>query len=173
MVDWVRTGRVAWIFDENFVPDDIIAGANLNDEDPERLIAIAMKTYEPDFAEKVKPGDIFVGKDNYGYARAHVGVNVTLKALGIGGIVADSFAGEFQTRAANRAYPLVLECPGISEKVSRWDLLEVNFKTGLVKNLTKEEVIQGTPPPDDIIEMIEVGGQEPLLKRNLEASRQR
>ena len=50
-----------------------------------------MKDYESGFAEKVQPGDFFVGKSNYGYARAHAGVNITMKALGIGGIIADSF----------------------------------------------------------------------------------
>ena len=173
MVDWVRTGRVAWIFEENFVPDDIIAGANLNDEDPEALKALAMKKYDPNFVEQVKPGDFFVGKDNYGYGRSHAGVSITMKALGIGGIVADTFTSGFATGAANRAYPLLLECPGISQKVSRWDLLEVDFKAGLVKNLTTEEIIQGIPTPDDFVEMIEAGGQEVLLRRYVEASRQR
>ena len=69
-------------------------------------------------------------------------MNILLKTLGIGGIIADSFAENIYTRATTRAYPLVLECPGISRKVSRWDLLEVDFKTGLVKNLTEEMNLQ-------------------------------
>ena len=41
-------------------------------------------------------------------------------------------------------------------KVSRWDLLEVDFKSGVVKNLTTEELIQGIPTPEDMVRMIEV-----------------
>ena len=74
---------------------------------------------------------------------------------------------------ANRAYPLVLECPGISEKVSRWDVLEVDFKNRVVKNLTREKTIEGIPTPYDLVEMIETGGQGPLLRRYVEASRRR
>ena len=34
MADWVRQGRVAWIFEENFVPDDLMGADNLTVEDP-------------------------------------------------------------------------------------------------------------------------------------------
>lgn len=165
MFNWIKTGRVAWIFDDNFVPDDMIAGANLNDEDPDRLKALVMQTYVSNFAEDVQDGDFFVGKKNYGYGRAHEGVTVVMQAMGIGGIIADSFVLEYGTRSANKGYPLILECPGISENVDRWDLLEVDFKNGTVKNLTKEQTLQGLPTPEDLAEMIELGGQEPLLRR--------
>jgi 3-isopropylmalate/(R)-2-methylmalate dehydratase small subunit len=171
MADWVRQGRVAWIFEENFVPDDLMGADNLTVEDPEILKGLAMKDYESGFAEKVQPGDFFVGKSNYGYARAHAGVNITMKALGIGGIIADSFTLGYPAGAANNAYPLVLTCPGISQKVSRWDLLEVDFKSGVVKNLTTEEIIQGIPTPEDMVRMIEVGGLEADVRRNLEAQK--
>ena len=56
-------------------------------------------------------------------------------------------------------------------KVSRWDLLEVDFKSGVVKNLTTEELIQGIPAPEDMVRMIEVGGLEADVRRNLEAQK--
>jgi hypothetical protein len=56
-------------------------------------------------------------------------------------------------------------------KVSRWDLLEVDFKSGVVKNLTTEEIIQGIPTPEDMVRMIEVGGLEADVRRNLEAQK--
>ena len=56
-------------------------------------------------------------------------------------------------------------------KVSRWDLLEVDFKSGAVKNLTTEELIQWIPTPEDMVRMIEVGGLEADVRRNLEAQK--
>ena len=69
VVDWVSTGRVAWVFEENLVPDDLLAGNNLNEEDPDRVKASCARALEPDFVQKVRPGDFFVGEDGYGYAR--------------------------------------------------------------------------------------------------------
>ena len=171
MVDWIRQGRVAWIFEENFVPDDLMGADNLTVEDPETLKLLAMKDYETGFSEKVQLGDFFVAKSNYGYARAHAGVNITMQALGVGGIIADSFTAGYPVGAANNAYPMVLTCPGISEKVHRWDHLEVDFKNGVVKNLTTEETIQGIPTPNDVVEMIEAGGLEADIRTNLQGKK--
>jgi len=172
MVDWIRQGRVAWIFDENFVPDDLMGADNLTVEDPETLKKLAMKDYESGFSDKVEVGDFFVAKSNYGYARAHAGVNLTMQSLGIGGIIADSFTSGYPVGAANNAYPMVLTCPGISKKVHRWDRLEVDFKTGVVKNLTTEEVINGVPTPEDVVEKIEAGGLVSEIRKTLQGQKQ-
>jgi len=47
----------------------------------------------------------------------------------------------------------------------------VDFKSGVVKNLTTEEIIQGIPTPEDMVRMIEVGGLEADVRRNLEAQK--
>ena len=73
MADWVRQGRVAWIFEENFVPDDIMGADNLTVEDPEILKDLAMKDYESGFAEKVQPGTSLLEKATTGMPEPTLG----------------------------------------------------------------------------------------------------
>ena len=167
MVEWIRRGRVAWIFDENFVPDRIMGADNVLLFDPEKLKQVAMRDFDPDFTSQIKPGDFFVAGKNYGYGRAHAPVNITLEAFEIGGIIADSFTHSSHDGAINNAFPMVLPCPDISKKVSRWDDLEVNFQTGEVKNLTKGETYQGQGYAPDEVEMVEAGGMVTLMTQRL------
>ncbi|MBI4233876.1 MAG: 3-isopropylmalate dehydratase [Chloroflexi bacterium] len=167
MVNWVTRGRVAWVFEDSFVPDAIMGADNILVTDPEKLKSLAMKGFEADFVQKVKPGDFFVGGRNYGYARAHAPVSITMQALNLSGVIAESFAPGYLGSSVNNAYPLLLECPGITKKVKRWDELEADFKRGVVRNMTTGETIRGQPLPQDAVELIEAGGLLSILEKKL------
>ena len=57
MVDWMRRGRVGWVFEENFVPDRIMGADSVLLFDAEKLKQVAMKDFDPDFSSVVRPGD--------------------------------------------------------------------------------------------------------------------
>lgn len=168
-MEWVRRGRVAWIFGDHFVPDEII-GSQIQVFDPEKLRKLAMADFEPGFADKVQPGDLFVAGRNYGYGRTHGPVIIAMKTLGIEAVIAESFARGVQRSAVNNAFPLTLACPGITKKVKRWDEVELNLKTGLVKNLTTGDFLQGPPLADDWAEIIEDGGLLANLEKRLKGT---
>lgn len=162
MFEWVRRGRVAWIFPDYFDSDGIV-GSQIQVFDPERLRHLAMGEFDPNFAEKVKPGDFFVGGRRW--RSGHGPVQIAMKALGIAGVIAESFGREFPDGAANSAYPLFLPCPDITKKVNRWEELEVDFKAGLVKKLSSGEVLEGSPMPQDLVEVFEAGGLVALYEK--------
>ena len=168
MVDWKRKGRVAWIFEPNFVPDRIMGADNVLLFDPEKLKQVAMKDFDENLGTQIQPGDFFVAEKNFGYGRAHAPVNITLEALGIGGIIADSFTHGWYDGAINNAFPMALQCSDVSGKVDQWDELEVDFKTGQVKNLTKGETYQGEGYAPDEIEMLEAGGVVSLMSKRIQ-----
>jgi len=65
-------GRVAFIFTEtDFDVDQIIGVKNIKLQDVNELAKVAMQSYDPDFAAAVKPGDLLVGAENFGYGHPH------------------------------------------------------------------------------------------------------
>lgn len=59
------SGRV-WKFGDNVDTDLIIPGHYLTIHDPEELGKHCMEALDPEFASKVKPGDIVVAGHNFG-----------------------------------------------------------------------------------------------------------
>jgi len=56
------TGRVSWIFHEdNFDVDQIVGVKNIKITDIYELAALAMQSYDPNFATTVRTGDVVVG----------------------------------------------------------------------------------------------------------------
>jgi len=58
----------AWKFGSNVDTDAIVAARYLNTWDPQELASHLMEDVDPQFREKIQPGDIIVAEDNYGCA---------------------------------------------------------------------------------------------------------
>src|SRR5436309_13300494 len=59
----------------------------------------------PGFAKEVKPGDVLVGGESFGCGRSREYAVAALKKLGIGGVVAKSFARTFLRTCLNPGLP--------------------------------------------------------------------
>ncbi|MBP2227711.1 3-isopropylmalate/(R)-2-methylmalate dehydratase small subunit [Azospirillum agricola] len=166
-------GRVAYIFDEvNFDVDQIVGVKNIKITDVEELAKLAMQPYDPDFAAKVKPGDLLVGAGNFGYGHPHYPPMKAMRHLGIAGVIAESFSPGYWRGEISMGFPQV-SCPGILGFVQRWDELEVDWTTHTIRNVTQGTTIAFEPPPQSDAEMIEAGGLVPYLKRQAAEQRER
>lgn len=135
----VLHGRVAWIFpQENYDVDQIVGVKNIKITDIDELAALAMQSYDPDFAKQVQPNDLLVGGQNFGYGHPHYPPMMAMRKLGISGVIAESFAPGFFRGETSMGFPL-LTCPGILQAVSRWDLLSVDWGKGLIINSTNRQ----------------------------------
>ena len=77
-------GRVAFVFTEpDFDVDQIVGVKNIKLRDPGELAALAMQAYDPAFAGLVRPGDLLVGADNFGF---FLGLKVLRFQLGLLGL---------------------------------------------------------------------------------------
>ena len=85
---------------------------------------------------------------------------MAIKASGVSCVIAGSFARIFYRNSINIGLP-ILECPEASGKIAGGDEISVDFDTGVIRNLTKNEQYQAEPFPDFIKEIIRKGG---LLK---------
>lgn len=124
----------------------------------EEIAAKFMSGISPDIAASVSEGDMLVCGKDFGYGKVHTSIFTAMGELKVSCIVAESFATQMVQTGLMFGATLV-EVPGISEKVSMGDLLEVDTATAVVKNLTTGETIEGKPFPPFLQQVMADGGQ--------------
>jgi len=159
-------GRV-WTFSDDISTDHIIAGRYLGTTDPKVFAEHAFEAVDPTWAKKVQVGDLIVAGDNFGCGSSREQAPIALKTLGISSILANSFARIFFRNAINLGFP-VIECPGLRNKVSAGDVIELDLAAGEVRP-PSGEVMRFKPLPPNVLEILEAGGLVPKLKKELAA----
>ena len=158
-------GRVAFILEEDdFDIDQIVGVKNIKIQDVDELAAIAMQSYDPQFASQVRKGDVIVGAQNFGYGHPHYPPMKALRHLGIAGVIAESFSPGYWRGEISMGFPQV-SCPGIIAAVNRWDEIEVDWQAGVVRNLTQGTQVEFEPLARSDAQMLEAGGLVPYLKQ--------
>ena len=157
----------AFVYGPNIDTDQIYPGRFLDLTDPDQVGKHALEGADPYFVKEVQPGDLIVAATNFGCGSSREHAAVTLKAVGVGAILADSFGRIFYRNAINLGVPLIV-CPGISQKVKRGDSLSLDMTTGTVANLTSGETMQAQPLSDYVMNILASGGIKPLIKKQME-----
>ena len=139
------TGKV-FKYGDNVDTDVIIPARYLNTSDPKELASHCMEDIDLNFANNVKPGDIIVANKNFGCGSSREHAPIAIKESGISCVIASTFARIFYRNAINIGLP-ILECDEAVKSIEAGDELEVNFDTGVIKNLTKDEEYQGEAFP--------------------------
>lgn len=160
-------GRVAFVFTEvDFDVDQIVGVKNIKIQDVAELARLAMQAYDPDFASKVKPGDILVGAENFGYGHPHYPPMRAMRHLGIAGVVAESFSPGYWRGEISMGFPQAA-CPGVLAAISRWDVIEVDYTDNVLRNLTRGTTLPIEPLSAGDAAMLAAGGLVPYLKREM------
>jgi 3-isopropylmalate/(R)-2-methylmalate dehydratase small subunit len=159
--NYVFQGRV-WAFGDNISTDLMMPGYTLWGKVPdEEMPLYCMRAIRPEFAQKVKPGDIVVGGKNFGNGSSRPAAR-NFKALGITCIIADSFSPIFFRNTINLGMPL-LSHPNVTATFNDGDEIKINANTGFVQNLTTSATLQIEPIPELLWEIIEAGDLFRLL----------
>jgi 3-isopropylmalate/(R)-2-methylmalate dehydratase small subunit len=137
--------------------DVIIPARYLNSQDHKELASHCMVDIDTEFVNKVKDGDIMVAGVNFGCGSSREHAPVAIKASGISCVIAKNFARIFYRNAINIGLA-ILECPAASEGIDAGDEVKVDFDTGIITNVTKNETYQAEPFPAFIKDMISKGG---------------
>jgi 3-isopropylmalate/(R)-2-methylmalate dehydratase small subunit len=157
-------GGKAFVYGKNIDTDQIYPGRYLDLTDPPDVAKHAMEgAPDQDFYKDFQTGDIIVAGSNFGCGSSREHAVVTLTALGVGAVLADSFARIFYRNGINLGLPLLV-CPGIGEKVRRGDALAVDLEASVVRNATKGESYPLEPVSDYARHILEAGGIKPLLR---------
>jgi len=156
----------AWKFGDDINTDIIIPGRYLTITDPHKLSKYAFQDLDPSFDRKVDEGDIIVGGKNFGCGSSREQAPLVLKSLGIGAIVAESFARIFFRNAINLGLPVV-ECSGITGAVEAGHKLRIVLEEGRIENLNTGKVMRGTVLPQFLIDIIRAGGAVAALNAKI------
>jgi len=167
MSDIIR-GKV-WKFG-NDVDTDVITPGQYVISPMEELKKHVLEAINPEFPKRVQPGDFIVAGSNFGCGSSRETAPIALKALGLGAIVAESFARIFFRNAIAIGLP-VMTCPQISELFADGDEIELDIDNSRVTNLTKKKTFNAQPLPKEMKDVLSKGGILPLLKEIAEASK--
>ena len=154
-------------YGDNVVTDVIIPARYLNIADRKELATHCMEDIDTNFVKVVNDGDVMVGGFNFGCGSSREHAPMVIKESGISCVIAKTFARIFYRNAINIGLA-ILECPEASEKIAAGDEVAVDFDTGVITNLTKNETYQANPFPDFIKEIIQAGGLMASIKQRQE-----
>ena len=151
----------------NVDTDAIIPARYLNVSQPAELARHCMEDMDPQFTNRVKPGDIMVATTNFGCGSSREHAPLAIKASGISCIIAKSFARIFFRNAINIGLPL-LECAEAVDKTEAGDVVEVDLSGGKISNLSSGITFTAKPYPDFMAELISAGGLIEYTKKRLQ-----
>ncbi|MBC7360466.1 MAG: 3-isopropylmalate dehydratase small subunit [Desulfacinum sp.] len=162
------SGRV-WVFGDDVDTDAIIPARYLNTSDPRELAAHCMEDADPAFPSKVQAGDVIVAGKNFGCGSSREHAPIAIKAAGVACVVAKSFARIFYRNAFNMGLP-ILECPQAAEEVKEGDRVEIDLRSGTIRNLSTGKTYQAQPIPPFMMELLDAGGLMAYVKKRVQAA---
>ena len=161
----IKSGK-AWKFGKDIDTDVIIAARYLNSSEPEHLAKHVMEDSAiPDFASRVNQGDIIIADNNFGCGSSREHAPIAIKAAGVGAVLAKDFARIFYRNSFNMGLPIYEVAE--TDQIDTGDELEIDTETGVVKNLTKNEIYNFKPIPPFMQELIEAGGLIPYAQKEM------
>ncbi len=158
------TGKV-WKFGDNIDTDVLAPWKSINLSWEERKNDVMH--IRPGFVDQVQEGDIIVAGRNWGCGSSREAAPQNMKNLKIAAIIAESFGRIFFRNSIAIALPSIV-CPGIHNGFNEGDLLELDFESCRIRNVTKNTAFQGQPYTEDMLAIIEKGGLMNQLKERLE-----
>ena len=153
-----------WKFGDDVNTDEIIPARYLNTTDARALAEHCMEDADAAFSGKARSGDIIVAGSNFGCGSSREHAPISIKALGISCVVAESFARIFFRNSINIGLPIA-ECPDAAREASEGDEMEVDFPAGRITNFSTGKQYAFAPFPEEIQRIIAVGGLMAFAKQ--------
>jgi 3-isopropylmalate/(R)-2-methylmalate dehydratase small subunit len=152
-------------YGDNVDTDVIIPARYLNSSEPAELARHCMEDLDVDFLKKLQQGDIVVAGQNFGCGSSREHAPIAIKAAGVSCVIAKSFARIFYRNSINIGFP-ILECEEAVADAQNGHKLEVDFKSGVIKNITLQKEYKAQPFPEFIINIMDSNGLIECVKEN-------
>jgi len=165
----VIEGRV-WTLGANIDTDQIISGKYLTIIDPAELQKHVFEIALPEFAQGAKSGDLIVAGENFGCGSSREHAPQAMRAIGVGAVVADSFARIFFRNAINLGIPAV-ESHGVRAIFEMGDPARIEMRAGRITNARTGRSVEFPPLPPHLLELLDAGGLVEKVRRELEAQK--
>src|SRR3954466_14325673 len=141
-----------WKFGDNINTDLILPNVAFY-LTPQEQLRYVFRANRPGWVDEMRPGDILLGGRNFGMGSSRPAAR-NLKNLGLSCLVADSINGLFYRNAVNFAFP-AMECPGVEALFDEGDRAEIDFDTGLVRNLGTGDALQARTIPPQLLKIVD------------------
>lgn len=157
----------AFVFGDKIDTDVLAPGPYMRG--PIKVLAShCLEAIDPDFAREVQPGDVIIAGDSFGIGSSREQAVQALAQLGVGALLAKSFARIFYRNALNLGMP-ALVCAELH--AARGDDIEVRPVEGIVINHTQGREFPCEKMPAELADVVAVGGLMPWLERKLARER--
>lgn len=154
----------AWVFGDR-IDTDVLAPGYAIKKSPEELAKHCLEAVNPEFAPSVRPGDIVVGGVNFGLGSSREQAASSLATLGIGAVIAKSFARIFYRNAINIGLPAVTL--DLTLDIKTGDLLRLDLENGKLIRVADGYQREVEPMAPHIIDILESGGLMAQLQKKL------
>jgi len=144
--------------------DEIMPARYLNTTDKQELARHCMEDADKGFAKNVRPGDIIVAGKNFGCGSSREHAPIAIKASGVSCMIAESFARIFFRNSINIGLPII-ESREASNRIRNKDMVRVNTKLGIIRNLTRKESYRIERYPVFMQRIISSGGLMNSIKK--------
>ncbi len=153
----MKASGTVFKYGDNVDTDVIIPARYLNSSDPSELATHCMEDIDKDFVKNVKKGDMIVATKNFGCGSSREHAPISIKAAGVSCVIAETFARIFYRNAINIGLPII-ECKEAADSIEAGDQIEVDFDSGVITNITKNESYQGQAFPEFMQKIIKAEG---------------
>lgn len=157
-------GKV-FVYGEHVNTDLVIPGRHCHITDPVELARHCFEDLDASFVKTVEEGDYVVAGVNFGCGSSREEAATVLKASGVAGVVAASFARIFFRNAINSGLP-IFECPDAVAAIRPGQHLRADLGDGSIEIVETGERFQALRFPDFLLGIVRAGGLEAYAREN-------
>jgi 3-isopropylmalate/(R)-2-methylmalate dehydratase small subunit len=150
-------------------------GAKVGNLNMEELGKHAMEGADQNFAAEASSGKyafIVAGRNFGGGGKSIEHPIFAIKGAGVKAVIVESSSRYFFRNSINNGLPILI-CEGITSKVRKGDDLEVDLSKGEIRNLTTGAKLRFAPLPENLMEILKMGGYIPYTKKKMAAESSR
>lgn len=160
------SGR-AWTFGQNINTDLIFPKAYFRPSyEPGEMALHLMAGIDPNFAGKVRPGDVIVAGSNFGCGSSREEAAAAMREAGVGAVVAPSFSRLFMRNGINFGLP-VIAIADIEKHLTEGDGVEIDLESRTLRNLSTVYEVRLPPMAPESLRLLQDGGLKAYTRRIL------
>jgi 3-isopropylmalate dehydratase, small subunit len=151
-------------YGDNVDTDVIIPARHLNTSDHKELASHCMEDLDKDFPAKIKWANVIIAGKNFGCGSSREHAPIAIKASGISCVIAETFARIFYRNSINIGLPII-ECVEAAKDIEEGNELSIDFKTGIINNITKGKTYTAEAFPEFMEKIVEAEGLINYIKQ--------
>lgn len=151
-------------YGDNVDTDVIIPARHLNTSDHKELASHCMEDLDKEFPEKIKTAKVMIAGKNFGCGSSREHAPIAIKASGIECVIAETFARIFYRNSINIGLPII-ECVEAAQDIEEGNEVTIDFKTGVIINVTKGKTYTAEAFPEFMEKIIRAEGLINYLKQ--------